>query len=101
MCALAGALHRLFVRRLHPEFYIWPDRRAAAGALGKSSRDDSDLYLAQYRRAADLARNWCSVTIRIALSAYENQNAGRERQNPGDYYGNSDCVNECSDPNED
>ena len=81
MCALAAAVHRLFVRRLHAEFYIWPDRRAAAGALGEGSRDDSDLYLAQYRRAADLARNWRPVTgPPRALSADKNQNAGRERQ---------------------
>src|SRR6266480_1974863 len=39
MCALAAALHRLSLRCLHPEFYVWSDRRAAAGALGKNSRD--------------------------------------------------------------
>src|SRR5947199_1900231 len=82
MCALAAALHRLSLRCLHPEFHVWPDRRAAAGALGKNSRDDTDLYLAQYRRAADLARCWRPVTSppRSAISR-QNQDARRERQN--------------------
>src|SRR6266480_404258 len=102
MCALAAALHRLLVRRLHTEFYIWPDRRAAACALGKSSRDDSDLYLAQYRRAADLARNWRSITVwhPRTLFADENQNAGRESQNSGHYDRDGDGVNEGSNSNE-
>jgi len=77
MCALAAALHRLFVRRLHAEFYIWPDRRAGAGALGKSSGDDSDLYLAQYRRAADLARNWRPVMFHVTGRLQRNDGTTR------------------------
>ena len=77
MCALAATLYRLFVRRLHAEFYVWPDRRAAAGALGKSSRDDSDLYLAQYRRVADLARNWRPVMFDVTGRLQRNDGATR------------------------
>jgi hypothetical protein len=36
-----------------------------------------------------------------ALSAYENQNAGRECQKPSHYYRNSDCVDERTDSDED
>ena len=35
-----------------------------------------------------------------ALSAYENQNAGRERQNPSHYYWDSNCVDERTDSDE-
>jgi len=35
------------------------------------------------------------------LSADENENSGRERQNPRHYHGNSDCVDERTDPDED
>src|SRR6266496_3640577 len=57
MYALETTLHRLSVRRLHAEFYIRPDRRAAGCALGKGPRDDSGFYFAQYRRFADIARS--------------------------------------------
>ena len=85
MYALAAELHRLSVRRLHAEFYIRPDRRAAACALGKGLRDDTDLYLAQYRRFADRARGRRSITVYPprALFANKNQDAGCERQNSG------------------
>jgi hypothetical protein len=36
-----------------------------------------------------------------ALSAYENQNAGRECQKPSHYYRDSDCVDERTDSDED
>ena len=68
MRPLAAALYRLSVRRLHAEFYIRSDRRAAACALGKGPRDDPDFYFAQYRRFADLARCRRSVTARSGRS---------------------------------
>src|SRR6266567_7382458 len=100
MYALETTLHRLSVRRFHAEFYIRPDRRAAACALGKGPRDDPDFYFAQYRRFADLARGRRSVTgPPRALSADKNQNAGRERQHSRHYYRDGD-VNERRDSDE-
>ena len=46
VCTLASALCRLSVRRVHAEFHIRADRRAAARTLGKGSGDDPDLDFA-------------------------------------------------------
>src|SRR6266498_909586 len=102
MYALETTLHRLSVRRFHAEFYIRPDRRAAACALGKSPRDDPGFYFAQYHRFADLPCGRRSLTVfrRRALFADKNQNAGHERQDS-----HHDCwdgnVEEHGDSNKD
>src|SRR6266542_3539024 len=102
MYALETTLHRLSVRRFHAEFYIRPDRRPAACALGKSPRDDPGFYFAQYHRFADLPCGRRSLTVlrRRALFADKNQNAGHERQDA-----HHDCwdgnVEEHGDSNKD
>src|SRR4029077_14042336 len=46
VCTMASTLCRLSVRRVHAEFHIRADRRAAARTLGKGLGDDPDLHFA-------------------------------------------------------
>jgi hypothetical protein len=67
MRALAAALRRLSIRRLYTEFYIRPDGRAAAGALGKDLYDNPDFDFPYYRCFADLACSGRSVALYFFL----------------------------------